>query len=507
MIDGLDLCPLQNLTISITAPTAITVSADLGSCSATGVVLGNATFAENCGVGTVTNNAPSVFPIGNTTVTWTVIDEMGYTNTATQIITVEDNENPTITAPANLSVNADLDMCSATNVVLGLPTIADNCGLPIATNNAPSVYPIGNTLVTWTVTDAAGNSVTATQLVTVEDNQDPTITAPANLSVNADLDMCSATNVVLGLPTIADNCGLPIATNNAPSVYPIGNTLVTWTVTDAAGNSVTATQLVTVVDDQLPVFNVQAVDVVLDENGNGSITLADIDLGSTDNCGIASSELAQYDFSCSEEGVNQVLYTITDVNGNVATMFVNITVVNPYPDTDLDGLKDNCDTDDDNDGTLDEDDNCPLQFNPDQADNDNDGEGNACDDDDDNDGVLDIEDNCQFTYNPGQEDRDNDGIGDVCDTIEINVSEAITPNGDGVNDTWVIYNIENHPNSKVYVFNRWGTEVFSSFNYQNNWNGSLNNNGTSLPDGSYYYQIDLNGNGNIDHEGWIFITQ
>ena len=73
------------------------------------------------------------------------------------------------------------------------------------------------------------------------------------------------------------------------------------------------------------------------------------------------------------------------------------------------------DEDDDNDGILDIDDNCPLLANVDQEDTDGDGEGDTCDLDDDNDGIMDIEDNCPLIANPDQEDFDGDGIGDVCD--------------------------------------------------------------------------------------------
>ena len=71
--------------------------------------------------------------------------------------------------------------------------------------------------------------------------------------------------------------------------------------------------------------------------------------------------------------------------------------------------------DTDGDGIPDADDNCPLDFNPDQTDTDDDGLGDACDEDDDNDGVLDGDDNCQFIPNPDQADLDDDGLGDVCD--------------------------------------------------------------------------------------------
>jgi gliding motility-associated-like protein len=176
-------------------------------------------------------------------------------------------------------------------------------------------------------------------------------------------------------------------------------------------------------------------------------------------------------------------------------------------DTDNDGIPDFRDLDTDNDGIVDNLDNCPITVNANQADNDHDGQGDLCDADDDNDGVLDTNDNCPITANANQADRDHDGKGDVCDLVELNVAQAITPNGDGVNDTWVIYNIENHPGSIVRVFNRWGNEVYYSNNYHNDWDGHYKNLKEGLPSsGAYMYQIDLNGDGTIDAQGWLYIT-
>jgi hypothetical protein len=84
-------------------------------------------------------------------------------------------------------------------------------------------------------------------------------------------------------------------------------------------------------------------------------------------------------------------------------------------DTDGDLTIDIMDTDDDNDGILDVDDNCPLVVNPDQADTGGDGEGDACDRDNDNDGLQNDNDNCPLIANTDQHDSDGDGIGDACD--------------------------------------------------------------------------------------------
>ena len=143
---------------TITCPANVTnVPANAGQCYATGVALGTPTTADNCGVATVTNNAPVQFPVGTTTVIWTVTDNNGRTATCNQTVTVVDTQNPTITCPANVTnVPANAGQCYATGVALGTPTTADNCGVSTVTNNAPVQFPVGTTTVIWTVTDNNG---------------------------------------------------------------------------------------------------------------------------------------------------------------------------------------------------------------------------------------------------------------------------------------------------------------------------------------------------------------
>ena len=69
------------------------------------------------------------------------------------------------------------------------------------------------------------------------------------------------------------------------------------------------------------------------------------------------------------------------------------------------------------------------------------------------------------------------------------IAEAITPNGDGYNDEWVVGGLEYFPNANVVVFNRWGQVLFESRGYMQRWDGRLN--GVELPVADYYYVIDL----------------
>lgn len=98
-------------------------------------------------------------------------------------------------------------------------------------------------------------------------------------------------------------------------------------------------------------------------------------------------------------------------------------------------------------------------------------------------------------------------LGSVLIEIDLFISQAITANGDGINDVWYIKNIEYYPEASIAVFNRWGARVFAqASNYQNDWSGNFDNNSKPLPSAPYFYRIDLDNDGEIDHEGWIYIN-
>lgn len=80
----------------------------------------------------------------------------------------------------------------------------------------------------------------------------------------------------------------------------------------------------------------------------------------------------------------------------------------------------------------------------------------------------------------------------------------ISPNGDGVNDLWVIQNIERYPDNEVKVYDRFGRLVFSKKGYANTWDGRYN--GAVLPEDTYYYVLTVNG-GEQELKGFVGIVR
>lgn len=83
-------------------------------------------------------------------------------------------------------------------------------------------------------------------------------------------------------------------------------------------------------------------------------------------------------------------------------------------------------------------------------------------------------------------------------------NNMITPNGDGVNDFWIVKNIEQFPNNEVKIFDREGRIVFSMIGYDNSWNGQFN--GNPLQEDTYYYILTFN-SGKSKKTGFISIVK
>ena len=126
-----------------------------------------------------------------------------------------------------------------------------------STKNPGTVFGVGTTVVTYTATDAVGNTSTCSFNVLVRDVTSPVISGcPSNITVNANAS-CQAT-VSWTVPTVSENCGggLTLTTTKNPgTVFGLGTTVVTYTATDAAGNSSTCSFNVIVQDNSNPVIS------------------------------------------------------------------------------------------------------------------------------------------------------------------------------------------------------------------------------------------------------------
>src|SRR5678816_3290862 len=150
----------------LTQPTSVLVYTSAGECYAT-IALPTPAASDPCGMGAVTvTGIPSGnhFPVGITTITWSVTDNNGNTTTQAQDVTVTDNGAPLLADPVDVNVNTDAGQCYAT-VVLTTPAASDPCGVGAVTATgipAGNHFPVGTTTVTWSVTDNNGNTTTQT---------------------------------------------------------------------------------------------------------------------------------------------------------------------------------------------------------------------------------------------------------------------------------------------------------------------------------------------------------
>ena len=93
----------------------------------------------------------------------------------------------------------------------------------------------------------------------------------------------------------------------------------------------------------------------------------------------------------------------------------------------------------------------------------------------------------------------------VYDNAPCQIPNGFSPNGDGVNDVFVINCANRYPKNRLTIFNRWGNEIFSRLNYNNDWDGTYKN--TAVPDGTYYYIFEINDGNQKAKTGYIEVRR
>jgi hypothetical protein len=221
---------------------------------------------------------------------------------ATVSITVNDTVAPTITAPANVTVGTGAGAVSCGAIVsdgqLGTATADDNSGsVNVSRDGVPSgnVFPVGTTTVTYTATDAAGNSASATQTVTVIDDTAPALTAPGPTTVATLSGTAAIPDVVAGAIS-SDNCGAVTVTQSplAGTVVGLGTHTITLTATDSAGNTTTATTTFTVNHGGFAFF----VSVSPETVSRGKLAKVNIDVSNTTTDRLSASFVVSYSSPC-----------------------------------------------------------------------------------------------------------------------------------------------------------------------------------------------------------------
>ncbi len=151
----------------IEPPANVTTNTDPGQCSTANVSLGQPVASDNCGIASIGNNVPAVYPSGTTPVVWTATDHAGNSASCTQMVTVVDAESPVFVAPTNHTVEAGPCLGAVTNLVLAGPVATDNCGVTMLYGEIPVALPVGTNAVVWHAFDAAGNHSVCTQQMVV----------------------------------------------------------------------------------------------------------------------------------------------------------------------------------------------------------------------------------------------------------------------------------------------------------------------------------------------------
>ena len=339
-----------NLAVT-TAPAVNSRLSSLGSSN------GTCAAFVNPGVATATDDADGVtvtgtrndglklddpYPKGITTINWTATDAGGLTSSASQTVTVDDKENPSVSPPADVSTRIDRSASTAT-VIVGTAVAADNCPdvkVAGARNDGADLsapYPVGLTTIKWTATDASGNIGSADQQISVSGNKPPVIAAPMTLVFNTDPGVCAAVENIATPGVTDDTEGSTVAPRRSDGLsmsaaYPKGMTTITWTATDADGATSSASQNLTVNDGERPSINKPADISAVNDHGLASAVVAVSKASALDNCHEVSVNGSRSDGAAALDapynvGVTTINWLARDAAGNTATTTQVITVL------------------------------------------------------------------------------------------------------------------------------------------------------------------------------------
>ncbi len=273
--------------------------------------------------------------------TWSFTDGCLNSSSASQIITVNDNINPTISGVTDTTIFID---CDANPPVFN-PAAMDNCGLVrlnTSSITSPGMCPITEiTEITYTATDTCGNTSSVVVTIVVQDTTVPVLTIPADMVLSCDMDTSIAGT---GMASATDACAntsvsstTVIEPGNCPHNYTI---LRIWTAIDACQNSVSDTQRIVVEDTDPPILTNPTPIMVQCGPGQMSAIQAWLDIAggatATDNCSDTvtwTNRLGLESGGCDAggNGTIPVTFIAMDECGNIDSVVGQVMIVDNEP--------------------------------------------------------------------------------------------------------------------------------------------------------------------------------
>ncbi|MBT8303292.1 MAG: gliding motility-associated C-terminal domain-containing protein, partial [Bacteroidia bacterium] len=453
--------------------------------------------------------------------TYSVTDDCGNTTNITQLFVINDITAPTASDLPSVELEC-IDELPSPDISL-ITDAEDNCSIPVVefvsdvSNNESCSEIITRT---YLVSDTCGNSIDVTQLFILTDDTLPTADELQDITIDCidnlpDPDISVITNA-------ADNCGGTTVTwiNDDYDEFECNASVVrTYNVMDDCGNSIDVTRAFNIVDEIAPILISELdeeVTILCDKAPDKP------ELQFEDNCAgdlqvdyeETTTQLSdgQYDVyrewivtdSCDNQSVfTQAVY----VRPNIETLNQTVSLCIEDENLDLNSLLSF-----DNEGNMGWESISSIDmlvegmFNPSEVSL----------------GTYEFqhvrtENSCSITTNIILEVHD-DCVDYPCIDGEANVeiTKMVTPNGDGINDFFeVVYIISELSDNTcdivtdVKIFNRWGTRVYHSNDYQNDWDGYSPGSGMGgndyLPTGTYFYIVDLKNGGIKPIQGYIYL--
>ncbi|TDE49288.1 gliding motility-associated C-terminal domain-containing protein [Flavobacterium sp. GT3P67] len=514
----------QTINVQDTAAPIITALPEVStiSCPATPAFT-QATATDGCG-STVTLTFADVTTNGqcagshSVTRTWTATDACGNAATASQTINIQDTTAPVIAALPGVSTIS----CPATPV-FAQATATDGCGSTLtltfedATANGQCAGSYSVTR-TWTATDSCGNAATASQTINVQDTTAPVIATLPGVSTIS----CPATPV-FAQATATDGCGSTLTltfsdvTTNGQCAGSYSVTR-TWAATDTCGNTVTASQTINVQDTVGPTTASQFSSTI---NVNCDVIPAKPELVFVDNCSTVSPAIFTENIINRTENSYSIVrkWSVSDACGNASEFIqiINVTIPNSIVTINSSICNDGEIT------TTNLNDLLPVgtPTNGTWIDVNNSGglQGSIL-----NASGLSARDYIfEYKINDATCPRTirvtmtvNTGCGGIvlaCGTVLVH--NAFSPNGDGINEVFVIDNIDDtvcYPDNTVEIYNRWGVLVFETKGYNNTdkaFKGFSEGRATiskssGLPAGTYFYILNYT---SVDNDGKIIMNK